>query len=154
MGMIYLICTQGKESEKMSNGLYLYILKNKLTNEIKLYVGESKRNLLARYKEHEILKSEVARMLFKRDTDVEYDRKELFVYSQVLSDIQAQRTRRTNKETMTMALLIKLGYDLLNKKQMKSARQIASDNSISYIKNVLGNKIVSELENILEKLAS
>lgn len=138
----------------MSNGLYLYILKNKLTNEIKLYVGESKRNLLARYKEHEILKSEVARMLFKRDTDVEYDRKELFVYSQVLSDIQAQRMRRTNKETMTMALLIKLGYDLLNKQKIKSARQIASDNSISYIKNVLGNKIVSELENILEKLAS
>lgn len=93
-------------------------------------------------------------MLFKRDTDVEYDRKELFVYSQVLSDIQAQRTRRTNKETMTMALLIKLGYDLLNKQKIKSARQIASDNSISYIKNVLGNKIVSELENILEKLAS
>lgn len=138
----------------MSNGLYLYILKNKLTNEIKLYVGESKRNLLARYKEHEILKSEVARMLFKRDTDVEYDRKELFVYSQVLSDIQAQRMRRTNKETMTMALLIKLGYDLLNKQKIKSAKQIASDNSISYIKNVLGNKIVSELENILEKLAS
>ena len=138
----------------MSNGLYLYILKNKLTNEIKLYVGESKRNLLARYKEHEILKSEVARMLFKRDTDVEYDRKELFVYSQVLSDIQAQRMRRTNKETMTMALLIKLGYDLLNKQKIKSARQIANDNSISYIKNVLGNKIVSELENILEKLAS
>lgn len=98
----------------MSNGLYLYSFFDKITKIITLYVGESKRNLDVRAKEHEILKSAIARRLYKRNEDISYNRNVIFTYEKTLKDIQAQRTRRTTKETMTMAYLIKKGYTLEN----------------------------------------
>lgn len=136
----------------MSNGLYLYSFFDKITKIITLYVGESKRNLDVRAKEHEILKSAIARRLYKRNEDISYNRNVIFTYEKTLNDIQAQRTRRTTKETMTMAYLIKKGYTLENTKQMKQAREIAKNNSLSYIKNVLGEKIVNSIETILNEL--
>lgn len=133
----------------MSNGLYLYSFFEKATKFITLYVGESKRNLDLRAQEHEILKSAIARRLFKRNEDILYNRNVIFTYSRALKDTKEQQERRRNKETMTMAYLIKLGYKLENTKQMKQATKIANENSLSYIKNVLGEKIVSSIDTIL-----
>lgn len=136
----------------MSNGLYLYSFFDKVLKTISLYVGESKRNLDLRANEHEILKSAIARKLYKKNENIVYKRNNIFIYDKTLKDIQAQRTRRTTKETMTMAYLIKLGYELENKKQMKQAHEIAKNYSLSYIKNVLGEKIVNNIDNVLEQL--
>lgn len=138
----------------MSNGLYLYSFFDKITKIITLYVGESKRNLDIRAKEHEILKSAIARRLYKRNEDIIYNRTPIFNYEKALSDTKAQTTRRTQKETMTMAYLIKKGYILENTKQMKQANEIAKNNSLSYIKNVLGERIVNNIENVLNELGN
>lgn len=114
------------------------------------YGGESK-DLNRRIKEHEKLNDTILNVLYKRNTNIEYEYIELKRYNKVLTNPKEQQRRRKTKETLLIAYFIKKGLAFLNTRQVKQAQTIADNTPISVIKKRLGKDFTLKLENFIQK---
>ena len=134
----------------MLNSIYCYKITNRRTKQVMFYGGESK-DLNRRIKEHEKLNDTILNVLYKRNTNIEYEYIELKRYNKVLTNPKEQQRRRKTKETLLIAYFIKKGLAFLNTRQVKQAQTIADNTPISVIKKRLGKDFTLKLENFIQK---
>lgn len=132
----------------MLNSVYCYKITNRRTKATVYYSGESK-DLNRRINDHEKLNDTILKVLYKRNTNIKYERIELKRYNKVLTNSKAQQKRRKAKETLLIAYFIKMGLDYLNTRKVKQAQAIADTTPISVIKKRLGKDFTQKLENFI-----